>query len=66
MFLLLDMLIIICVAKIAVVKSQMKSQIQTTCSKSLGTDLAKQLADPKFTDWTLVCEGEEEIASPCR
>ena len=25
----------------------------------LATDLAKQLGNPSFTDWTLVCEGEE-------
>ena len=28
-------------------------------SGSLGTDLAKQLAEPSFADWTLVCEGKE-------
>ena len=43
-----------CFAVIDVLKSS--QPISRGC---LAVDLAKQLVEPKFTDWSLVCEGEE-------
>ena len=34
-------------------------QVEQFSSGSLAKDLAIQLADPSFTDWTLICESEK-------
>ena len=50
------MLIIICNLDINLDGNE---ALQRMFRGDLVTDLAKQLADPSFTDWTLVCENEE-------
>ena len=43
------------------VSESTQQQVERICEKpgSLAKDLAIQLADPSFTDWTLICEDEK-------
>ena len=54
------MLIIICNLEIDMVRSKALEQVEKMSGGlgSLAKDLAVQLADPSFTDWTLTCENE--------
>ena len=52
------MLIIICNLEIDLIRSKALQQVERACRGSIAKDLAVQLADPSFTDWTLICEDE--------
>ena len=52
------MLIIFCRLKIDMLRWERQQQVEHLSRGSLAKDLAIQLADPSFTDWTLICEGE--------
>ena len=55
-------LIVVCDLDINLdVDESTQQQVERICEKpgSLAKDLAIQLADPSFTDWTLICEDEK-------
>ena len=39
--------------------TQLRRQTKLITRGNLSKDLAKQLEDPSFSDWTLVCKGEK-------
>ena len=54
-----NILKITCSLVLDVSRNQMGKPVNTVSKAGIRHALAKQLLEPSFTDWTLICEGEE-------